>query len=67
MADGYVVFTDGIDGSKWVLCTTSKKLYHLKCVTGDTEQQIHAKRWPFTFTFNECKGKANQAGHPCNQ
>ena len=43
MADGYVVFTDSIDGSKWVFCTICKKPYHLKCVTCDTEQQIHAK------------------------
>ena len=64
MADEYVVFTDGIDGSKWVFFSTCKKLYHLKCVTCDTEQQIHAKEWPFICTFNECKGKANQAGHP---
>ena len=67
IADDYVVFTDSIDGSKWVFYTTCKKPYHLKCVTCDTEQQIHAKGWPFTCTFNECKGKANQVGHPFNQ
>ena len=45
LADYYVVFTDGIDGTKWVFCMSCKKAYHLQCVTSESEQQIHAKGW----------------------
>ena len=64
LADGCIVFTDGIDDSKWVFCTTCKNAYHLKCVSCETEEQIHAKGWPFTCTFNKCRGNIGQAGHP---
>ena len=64
LADYYVVFTDCIDGSKWVFCTSCKKPYHLKCVTSDSEQQIQIKGWPFTCSFNECQGAKSQAGQP---
>ena len=64
LADDFVIFTDGIDGSKWVFCTTCKKAYHLQCVTYESEQHIKASRWPFTCTFNECKDTKLQAGQP---
>ena len=63
LGDGQVVFTDEVDGSKWVFCTGCKQAYHLQCVTSCTEQQLEAKGWPFTCTFNECKQVFIQAGH----
>ena len=57
LADGYVVFTDSLDHSKWVFCTTCRKPFHLKCVTTQTEHQVKLKGWPFICTFNECQGK----------
>ena len=63
LGDGKVVLKDGFDDSKWVFCTICKKCYHLECVTTQTEQQIEAKGWPFTCSFNECQGKQNQPGH----
>ena len=32
IGDG-IVYTDGIDGSKWICCQKCKKTYHLECVT----------------------------------
>ena len=32
-------------------------LYHLTRVASSTEQQIEAKGWPFTCTFNDSKAK----------
>ena len=46
LADDFVVFTDDIDRSKWVFCTTCKKAYHLQCVTYESEQHIKASGWP---------------------
>ena len=63
LGDGHVVFTDQLDGSKWVFCTKCKKSYHLQCVTSSTEQQIEAKEWPFICSFNECKQVLFQVGH----
>ena len=63
LGDGQVVFTDAVDGSKWVFCTGCKQAYHLQCVTSCTELQLEAKGWPFTCTFNECKQVFIQAGH----
>ena len=67
VGDEKVVFTDSIDDSKWVFCTTCKQAYHLSCVTSCTEQQVEAKGWPFICSFNECQGQSVQAGHPSNQ
>ena len=64
LADYCVVFTDGIDGSKWVFYMTCKKAYHLKCVSSESEQHIQAKGWLFTCSFNECQGAKGQVGHP---
>ena len=55
LGDEKVVYTDGIDGSKWVCCNGCKKCFHLSCVTGDTEEQVEARGWPFLCTFNQCK------------
>ena len=43
LGDENVVYTDGIDGSKWVCCNGCQKCFHLSCVTGDTEEQVEAK------------------------
>ena len=64
LADGYVVFTDSLDRSKWVFCTTCRKPFHLKCVTTQTEHQVKLKGWPFICTFNECQGKKKSSGSP---
>ena len=64
LADDYVIFTDGIEGSKWVFCTTCKKSYHLLCVTSESEQHIKARGWPFTCSFNECEGTKGQVSQP---
>ena len=52
IGDG-VVYTDGIDGSKWICCQKCKKTYHLECVTEHKEGEIKS---PFLCTFNECRG-----------
>ena len=51
IVDG-VVYTDGIDGSKWVFCNKCKKTYHLNCVCPDKKEPT---KWPFLCSFNECK------------
>ena len=51
ISDG-VVYTDGIDGSKWLCCNKCKKTYHLECVTSEKEESI---KFPFHCTFNECR------------
>ena len=51
IGDG-IVYTDGIDGSKWISCQKCKKTYHLECVTEDKEGEIKS---PFLCTFNECR------------
>ena len=43
LGDERVVFTDSIDCSKWIFCTTCKKCYLLSCVTSYTEQQVESK------------------------
>ena len=48
-----VVFTDRSDGSKWVNCDKCGKIYHLKCVTSETEQEVSKK--VFVCTFNGCR------------
>ena len=55
LGDEQVVYTDSIDGSKWVRCNVCKEAYHLACVTSQTEEQVEAKGWPFICTFNQCK------------
>ena len=47
------VYTDRIDGSKWVVCDSCGCRYHLKCVTNESEQEVAKKR--FYCTFGECK------------
>ena len=64
LADGYTVFTDSIDGAKWVFCTTCKKAFHLKCVTSETEEQIHSKGWPFTCTCQWMQGESKSSRWP---
>ena len=65
LGDEKVVYTDGFDRSKWVCCNGCKKCYHLSCVTGDTEEQVEARGWPFLCTFNQCKKKVRfSSGSP---
>ena len=62
LGDEKVVYTDGFDGLKWVCCNGCKKCYHLSCVTGDTEEQVEARGWPFlcTFTLPTCFSVSKQ-------
>ena len=51
IGDG-IVYTDEIDGSKWICYQKCKKTYHLECVTKEKEGEI---KFPFLCTFNECR------------
>ena len=57
LSDEKVVYTDGIDGPKWVCCNGCKKCFYFSCVTSDTEQQMESGGWPFLCTFNQCRKK----------
>ena len=51
LGDEKVVYTDGIDGSKWECCNGCKKCFHLSCVTGDTEEQVEARGVAISLHF----------------
>ena len=56
--DEKVVYTDRIDGSKWLCCNGCKKCFHLSCVTGDTEEQVEARGGHFfALSTNARKNK----------
>ena len=50
LADG-VIYTDNINGTKWLFCNKCKNTYHLNCVCPNMEQNI---KWPFLCRFLEC-------------
>ena len=57
IGSGTTIYTDSIDGTKWLCCATCRCKFHLTCVTVGTkesETQINS-RGSFICTFNGCR------------
>ena len=73
LGDEKVVYTDGIDGSKWVCCNGCKKCFHLSCVTDDLVGSVLCAalrpkiklglKWHGWVTIERLSGRRQGSGH----